>query len=48
MNFALSPPLFTLFRAAYTPSFALRAERGKTKRAGISVIELILLKHLYP
>jgi hypothetical protein len=25
-------PLFTLFRAAYTPSFALRAERRKTKR----------------
>jgi hypothetical protein len=31
-KFCSFSPLFTLFRAAYTPSFALRAERRKTKR----------------
>jgi hypothetical protein len=31
-EFCSFSPLFTFFRAAYTPSFALRAERRKTKR----------------
>jgi hypothetical protein len=31
-QFCSFSPLFTLFRAAYTPSFDLRAERRKTKK----------------
>jgi hypothetical protein len=42
MKFALFPPLFTLFRAAYTPSFALRVERRKTKRVKRGEIHPIL------
>jgi hypothetical protein len=33
---------FTLFRAAYTPSFALRAERRKTKRVKRGKLHQIL------
>jgi hypothetical protein len=43
-EFCSFSPLFTFFRAAYTPSFALKAERRKTKRVkrGGGVIHHIL------